>query len=193
MKLLINREFQVAAIVLLVVATTVAKPGFADQRIVGSGSWETTYQLVHPDGTLGGLLRQRYASEMACIQSRNGIVQAAQASYEGLDQHWEPSDPEWQAMEAQANLTPCANINTGRVSGYNVANGFPHKASSEFCVDMTRANSCAQGSAESQEMMDILRQVGETYGLSPQEIQQAADMIESLSGSSGDGRARLAR
>jgi len=150
----------------------------AQERIAGNGDWETAYDVVYPDGTRGGLIRQRFFSESACLSTRNRIVQEAQASFEGIDQQYEPYDNEWKAMEAKANLTPCRNIATGQVSSGNVPGGFSGRRynAGPDCVDMT-SNSCSPSS-------------GNTAGGSSQaaEVQRKMDQLATMDSTETQGQ-----
>lgn len=182
----------------------------AQERIIGNGNWETAYDFVYPDGTRGGLIRQHFLSESACLSTRNRIVQEAQASFEGIDQQYEPHDGEWQAMEARANLTPCRNISTGVVSAGNLPGGFDGERfnSGVDCVDMTRADTCNKKRAGSEEgyegstasgtspdsmdteLQALSESMAAMYGLPSGEMAEVLQMIMQM-GSTGSADTQL--
>lgn len=156
----------------------------AQERTAGQGNWETTYDIVYPDGTRGGLVRQRFLSEADCLSTRNRIVQEAQASFEGIDQQYEPYDSEWKAMEAKANLTPCRNISTGVVSAGNLPGGFDGERfnSGVDCVDMTRADTCNKNRAGSEEGYAGGAAPGTSTGSMDPELQALSESMAAMYG-----------
>jgi len=191
-RIIISRASVLA--VSMIFALTASSLSTAQERTSGYGDWETSMEIIYPDGTYGGLIREKFLTEAECLRTRNGHVQAAQASFEGIDQQYEPHDGPWKAMEAKANMAPCRNIATGQVSSRNVPGGFAGQRYPSVDVCMQRGEKCSDsggpyGSGGSTQAAEVQRRFNQLANADSTDVQAevaGAAIAEAYGGSAAE-------